>query len=121
MLIVPFIAAPMQNTLYNLQLAHPLTDEREFNISLLIGADHYWDIVGDHVVRGHGPTAVESKLGYLLSGPMQPAPYSPAANVMMVTYSNYTDFDLEHFWSLECVGVSLTEDTTYWNIISPPA
>ena len=135
MLIVPFIAAPMQNTrrisvtnlphLYNLQLAHPHTDEREFNISLLVGTDHYWDIVGDHVVGGHSPTAVESKLGYLLSGPKQPAPCPPAANVMMVTYSNYTEFDLEHFWSLESVGVSLTEDTTKDNVlehyISPPA
>jgi len=55
--------------LQKLSLAHPLT-EKEFDISLLVGADHYWDIVGDNVVRGNGPTAVESKLGYLLSGPV---------------------------------------------------
>lgn len=126
-LIVPFIAAPIQNTcrinltnlphLRNLQLAHPLTDEREFNISLLVGADHYWDIVGNHVVRGHGPTAVESKLGYLLSGPMQPAPHLPATNVMMITYSSCTDFDLERFWNLESVGVSLTEEATKDNVL----
>ena len=79
-LVVPNIATPLQNTasisvthlshLRDLQLAHTLTAEREFEISLLVGADHYWDIVGDHIVRGMGSTAVESKLGYLLSGPV---------------------------------------------------
>ena len=64
-LVVPHIATPLQNTvsisvtrllhLRDLQLAHPLTAEREFEISLLVGADHYWDIVEDHIVRGMGP------------------------------------------------------------------
>ena len=86
---------PLQNTsisvnhltfLCNPQLAHPLTADREFEISLLIGDDHYWDIVGDHVVRGMGPTAVESKLGYLLSGQIQPKDtQSTTVNVLMVT------------------------------------
>ena len=126
-LIVLFIAAPLQNTfsisiaslphLCGLQLAHPLTAEREFEISLLIGADYYWDIVGDHIVRGHGPTAVESKLGYLLSGPIQPIPHLSAANVLMVTNSYCNDFDLERFWNLESVGVSLTDDTTKDNVL----
>ena len=76
-LVVPRIATPLQNTvtlsvtrlphLQSLTLAHPLTAEKEFNISLLVGADHYWDIFGNNVIRGDGSTAVESKLGYLLS------------------------------------------------------
>ena len=37
---------------------------------MLIGADAYWSIVQKTVIRGPGPTAVESKLGYLLSGPL---------------------------------------------------
>ena len=37
---------------------------------MLIGADFYWTFVGDHTVRGEGPTAQQSKLGYLLSGPV---------------------------------------------------
>ena len=50
----------------------PPCDVRQvFEISLLIDADHYWDIVKDTVILGHGPTAVESKLGYLISGPLQ--------------------------------------------------
>ena len=118
-LVVPCIATPLQNTrinldhlihLHDLQLAHPLTAETEFEISLLIGADHNWDIVGDRVVRGMGPTAVESKLGYLLSGPVQPtANQSTTANVLMVTTSP-SEFDLEWFWNLESVGESPTDD-----------
>ena len=57
--------------LRRLKLAHPITSDQSFDVSLLIGADHYWDLVEDHVVRGHGPTAVASKIGYLLSGPLQ--------------------------------------------------
>ena len=61
-LVVLRIATPLQNTvsasvthlphLQNLQLAHPLAAEQELEISLLVGEDHYWDIVGDHIVRG---------------------------------------------------------------------
>ena len=79
-LIVPKIAMPIQcNTshldtkysyLRGLKLAHPVTKQDAFEISLLIGADHYWNIVEDRVVRGDGPTAVASKIGYLLSGPI---------------------------------------------------
>lgn len=63
-LVVPRIATPLQNTtsismthlphFQNLQLAHPLDAEQEFEISLLVGVDHYWDIVGDHIVREIG-------------------------------------------------------------------
>ena len=44
-------------------------EARNFKISLLVGADFYCDLVEDHIIRGDGPTAMSSKLGYLLSGP----------------------------------------------------
>ena len=37
---------------------------------MLIGTNAYWSIVQETVVRGPGPTTVESKLGYLLSRPL---------------------------------------------------
>jgi len=83
---------------------------------LLVGADHYWDIVGDHVIRGNGPTAVDSKLGYLLSGPILQTPQSTTTNVMMIMNLN-DDFDLERFWDLESVGVSLTDETVQDNML----
>ena len=69
------IAAPLQNTYHNhlltmkhlngLQLANPVTRQQVSDI-------YYWKFVGDHIVRGEGPTAMQSKLGYLLSGPLTP-------------------------------------------------
>ena len=78
-LITPTIAAPIQNLqrdvlslphLRNLKLAHPMKTDEMFEISLLIGADAYWKLVQNRVVRGDEPTAVQSKLGYFLSGPL---------------------------------------------------
>jgi len=79
-LIVSTIAAPIHTVdkksitnlpcLSGLRLAHPISSTEQFSITLLIGADQYWEIVEDHVIIGNGPTAVGSKLGYLLSGPL---------------------------------------------------
>ena len=76
-LVIPSIAAPIQNSicatvdsmphLQGLKLAHPVTPDKDFKISLLIGMDYYWSFVQDHINRGEGPTAQQSKLGYLLS------------------------------------------------------
>ena len=38
--------------LQGLKLAHPITTDHNFQVSLLIGADHYWSFVQDHIVRG---------------------------------------------------------------------
>jgi hypothetical protein len=65
------IATPIQNKvrapikdlpyLRKLKLAHPVTSDENFEISLLIGVDHYWDFVEDYIIRGNGPTAMKSK------------------------------------------------------------
>lgn len=37
---------------------------------MLIGSDYYWDLVTGGVCRGNvGPTAIHTKLGWVLSGP----------------------------------------------------
>ena len=79
-LIVPQLAAPIQNAvrtclrdipyLQGLPLAHPVTGDENFDISILISADYYWQFIEDNIIRGNGPTAVKSHLGYLLSGPL---------------------------------------------------
>ena len=77
-LIVPKIANPVRTQrnvttrltyLKGLRLAHPTTLNDDFEISLLIGADFYWDFIEDEVIRGDGPTAVKSKVGYFTIGP----------------------------------------------------
>ena len=91
-----------------------MTNNENFEISLLVGADHYWDIVQDKIIRENGPTAVQSKLGYLLSGPL-PTPDSvhKVANFLSISTSPMMqEDDLQRFWLLESLGISppLDED-----------
>ena len=62
-----------------IKLAHPMTDDENFEISILIGADYYWTFVEDHTIRGTGSTTAASKLGYLLSGPLPKHSHSPTS------------------------------------------
>lgn len=40
------------------------------SIDILIGSDYYWDLVTNEIIQGeYGPTAVNSKFGWLISGP----------------------------------------------------
>jgi len=69
-------------------------------ISLLVGADFYWQIVGDQVVRGDGPTAVSSRIGYFLSGPLS-AHTDSTSHVMDVIAAHVLDStDHSRFWSI---------------------
>ena len=121
-LIVPTIAAPLQNRskkpltdfphLKGLHLAHPVTSTEQFVINLLIGADHYWDVVEDHIIKGNGPTAMGSKLGYLLSGPMGTTTQeNTTANILHVATTPIPDPDLQRFWSVESLGTVPKDDT----------
>ena len=117
-LIVPKIAAPLQTIMSSqlhelphlrcLTLAHPVTGDTQFEVSLLIGVDYYWQIVGDEVIRGNGPTAVQSKLGYLLSGPLSlQKSCREATNVFHITINPHADHDnhtIEKFWAIESTG-----------------
>ena len=122
-LIVSTIAIPLQNVmqthiaqlphLQGLSLAHPVTKPATtFEISLLIGADYYWDIVENHIIRGNGPTAMNSNTGYLLSGPLSPQQTS-ALNILNVTiqYIDTDSGDLQRFWAIESTGTSSVIDS----------
>ena len=105
-LVIPTTAAPLQNipkriqqlpNLRDFKLAHPISGSSSFAIDSLIGADFYWDIVWNHIVRGKGPTAVASKLGYLLSGPLQSTKADKEAHMMNIITSlpDTLSFDME--------------------------
>ena len=55
--------------LKGLRLAHPVGGDPVFPVDILIGADYYYQIVQEKAIRGAGPVAWESRLGYLLCGP----------------------------------------------------
>ena len=105
-LIVPKIATPIQNScqvelenlphLKGLKLANPVTSRGEFLVSVLIGADYYWSFVQDNIIRGNGPTAQQSRLGYLLSGSLPlPTKRLPASILLQfATAADNTETDL---------------------------
>ena len=120
-LIVPKIAPPLQNMLRTslqqvphlkgLQLARPITENESFEISVLIGADYYWSFVQDHVIRGDGPTAVQSKLGYLLSGPVSTYPQSSIAGLFHVSMLSIKEVpNIEQFWNVEAAGTTPSKE-----------
>ena len=116
-LIVPKIATPlkMQSLLHQsvqsfaylqeLDLAHPFTHTSDFEITLLIGADFYWTIVQNEVIRGNGPTAVQSKLGYLLSGPLPSLENTRDFQIFHTAIHPVADhFNISKFWDVESAG-----------------
>ena len=115
-LVVPTLAPPLQNSvrmdvsklpyLKDLRLAHPITEDDNFEITILVGADYYWTFVQDQVIHGDGPTAVKSRLGYLLSGPLSQPP--AAVNLIHVNFTAVDDQNLDTFWKAESSGLSLS-------------
>ena len=58
----------------HLQLAYNNPDCCNLQIDILVGTDYYWSIISNNVIRGaSGPVAIQSKVGYILSGPLQTA------------------------------------------------
>ena len=113
-LVVPVIITPLHNTvrscitrlpyLQGLKMAHPVTGEDNFQISLLIGADFYCSFVEDDIIHGDGPTAQQSKLGYLLSGPMLQQSSTVSALHISTLPPDIKEPSLEVLWSLEYCG-----------------
>ena len=97
--------------LQGLKLAHPVTSNKNFTISLLIGTDYYWKFT---IIRGDGPTAQESKLGYLLSGPLPHCLSQSAASILLQITSSVApeEPNLEKFWSVESIGTNAHTTST---------
>ena len=98
---MPLCLHIQENThLTGLKIAHPVTIHTKSDISLLIEADHYTDIVADEFIRGGGPAAIASKLGYLLSGSLQTSYVSTStivANLLQkVSSTKKEKIDLQH-------------------------
>ena len=62
------------------------TREGELDVDLLIGSDFYWSIFSGTVLRGDwcGPVALESKVGWILSGSLQGNNVEKRYNVNLV-------------------------------------
>ena len=114
-LIVHKLAALIRNSvrtclkdisyLKSLLLAHPVTSNKNFEISVLIGADFYWQFVQDRIVRGQGLTTVQSHLGYLLSGPLPLSHPLETTNlhIAIISCTNAAE-GTDAFWESESIG-----------------
>ena len=79
--VVPLICDPLQSQsivhasvththLKGLKLADYSTGEDDILVDKLVGSDQYWQLVSGKVLRGEdGLTAIQTKLGWVLSGP----------------------------------------------------
>ena len=94
-------------------------------IDLLIGSDHYWKLVTGKVVKGGGRlTAIETKLGWVLSGPAEGLQEDTVVNftsthpshmlrVDSVTESESLEAGLKRFWELESLGILKDEQSIH--------
>jgi len=96
--------------LRNLKLADSNPTNSGLKIDVLVGSDFYWDFLTNEVKRGEeGPVAVNSKLGYVLNGPIpsRGSAFSGVVSTHSLKIAAEIDLDkkIERFWNLEAVGV----------------
>ena len=136
LVVVPHICDPLRaqpvefaqgnyDHLASLELADPGELVEELTIDILIGSDYYWNIATGQVKKGQaGPTAIETRLGWVLSGPVSGLPQERfvmnevvntcSTHLLKIeTYCDNTSLDqsLQRFWELESLGIRENEDT----------
>lgn len=119
--VVPFICSPVcgqhielaQATfehLINLPLADSTDGISELEVDVLIGEDFYWSFILGKIASGsNGPVAVETPLGWVLSGVMKdPSVQNVNLSILKVAVEpvdRVVEQKLKDFWSLESIGV----------------
>ena len=137
--VVPKICEPLQHQfishaqqsydhLRNLNLADCSTGIDNSEVDVLIGCDQYWDLVTGEVRRGgNGPTAISTRLGWVLSGPIEDEymPVSQPATNLVTTHvlrcatsptqsqGQGIERDLKAFWELESLGILKQERSVH--------
>lgn len=135
--VVPLICSPLCNQevkfakehfthLRDLTLSENLcTDGETLEVHVLIGSDHYWDVVSGETRRGNGgPVAMKTKFAWTISGPVTSVLHSSTHSVNLTSthvlrvsnnhvrsdYDNELDNKLEKFWNLESIGIDTNTD-----------
>ena len=107
--------------LAGLDLADSSSLEDNLDIGILIGADQYWKLVTGKIRQeGTGPTAIETKLGWLLSGPVPGVSHGgtsvnfASTQVLKVECSDFDlDKTLKAFWDLDTLGIKDSKSSVY--------
>ena len=140
--VVPTICEPISSQpinasveshdhLLKLELADSADGNSHLPVDLLIGCDYYWDLVTGSICRGvQGPTAIHTKLGWVLSGPTH-CPEAMVNSVAGVVTTHLLRVDsqpidesaqlseqLRSFWELESLGIHEQEKTLYSEFVN---
>ena len=129
---VPFICSPLMDqkvelveNVFPMLQSLDLSDigEKSGEIDLLIGADYYWSVVDGETKRcgNDGLVAVNSRLGWVLSGPYQwKNPDAEAVNLIthVLNVQCYEEEKLlsaqvEKFYHLDTIGIAENEMSVY--------
>ena len=95
-----------------------LTKCNQIKPDVLIGSDLYWSLLtGEMIKSSHGPVALDSQLGWILSGPivvkegMRPRAtlVTHVLRVDAVIENRRLDRVLHSFWDLESLGIEESE------------
>ena len=105
--------------LRDIDLADYTSGNEPIEFDVLIGLDHYWDIITGEVVRGStGPTAIHSRLGWIPSGQIVAESHSLmtrtlTTGVKIAEDKSRLEKQLRGFWELEALGVVEPEMSLY--------
>ena len=133
--VVPMICEPLASQpiaacakgnqhLASLELADYSQSDQDLEVDILVGSDYYGDLVMGGVSRGSSdPTAIHTKLGWVLSGPTCSREVDHCSMNLVTTHvlridtqqndSKSLDETLQSFWDLESLGIREPEKTMY--------
>lgn len=106
----------------DVELAENIETNSNDNIDVLIGSYYYWDIVTSESIRGDsGPTAVNSKFGWIISGPTHnsSANYDNVSSHLIISGApDREEFEtndeivtvLRKFWETDEIGIRDDQD-----------
>ena len=127
---VKFVAEKYEH-LQGLQLADNTVSDSDPEITILIGSDQIWNFINGSTMRGQsGPIALESKLGYILSGQVENVPrrINDSSVNLAVTHvlkaiatvessdtlcTQTLDNKTKEFFDLETIGIKPNETSVY--------
>ena len=118
------IAQATHEHLIGLQLADSTESCATLNVDILVGGNYYWQFFSGKIVRGTaGPVAMETSLGWVLSGSVQDTPGSStyfigSSHVMKLScdmgnsacHDAYIVNKISEFWDVENIGLCNNDD-----------
>ena len=97
-----------------LNLADTHHGDTPVEVDMLVSSDFYWQMTTGEVIQGQGgPVAINTKLGWVLSGPVAVGDTDVNTSTVMTIHTlqigivseEQLDRTLRSFWELESLGV----------------